>query len=291
MAKGKAIYNFRCYFCHGYSGNAKTLAASFLNPPPIAFTSMAVDELPRERMIRSVRLGVADTAMQSFSTLLSNSDIAAVVDFVRVTFIEQKQKNTRYHTVENGWSNHENYKLAFPFALGEIALDTEWSALNLSQQMGKRLFMQSCVSCHDRGKTLDRDEPIWLNYSISFPRNGITPQILYEQDALSQASPLAKKSPVLMQLSKTERQGEKLFRQNCAFCHGHDGTGKNWIARFIEPRPRDFTKAVELSKKPDDELLAIIRNGVVGTAMPAWKTVLSNSEINSIVAYLRKAFF
>ena len=23
---GRAVYNFRCYFCHGYSGNARTLA-------------------------------------------------------------------------------------------------------------------------------------------------------------------------------------------------------------------------------------------------------------------------
>ena len=30
---GRAIYNFRCYFCHGYSGDAQTLAARYLSPP------------------------------------------------------------------------------------------------------------------------------------------------------------------------------------------------------------------------------------------------------------------
>ncbi len=37
--RGRAIYNFRCYFCHGYSGDAKTLAATYLNPKPRDFTA------------------------------------------------------------------------------------------------------------------------------------------------------------------------------------------------------------------------------------------------------------
>lgn len=242
-------------------------------------------------MIRSVRLGVNNTAMQGFASILSRSDIIAVVDFVRASFIEKKEKNTHYHTVENGWSNHEKYKLAYPFALGEIALDAPWNVLNEQQRVGKQLFMQSCVSCHDRGKTLKMSEPIWVNRPLSYPRNGITPQVLHAQDALSGATPRAYKSPVLKNLSKIEKQGEILFRQNCTFCHGWDGTGRNWIAQFLEPRPKNLDNAVELAKKPDDELIDIIRNGVSGSAMPAWKTVLTNDEIHSIVLYLRKAFF
>ncbi len=36
----RAIYNFRCYFCHGYSGDAKTLASTYLKPQPRDFTSI-----------------------------------------------------------------------------------------------------------------------------------------------------------------------------------------------------------------------------------------------------------
>jgi len=35
---GRKVYNFRCYFCHGYSGDARTVAASQLLPPPRDFT-------------------------------------------------------------------------------------------------------------------------------------------------------------------------------------------------------------------------------------------------------------
>jgi cytochrome c oxidase cbb3-type subunit III len=53
--RGRAIYNYRCYFCHGYSGDAKTLAASYLEPRPRDFRAASLEQLPRERIARAVR--------------------------------------------------------------------------------------------------------------------------------------------------------------------------------------------------------------------------------------------
>ena len=41
--RGRAVYNYRCYFCHGYSGDARTLAATYLNPRPRDFTRGGLD--------------------------------------------------------------------------------------------------------------------------------------------------------------------------------------------------------------------------------------------------------
>ncbi|HEY5641885.1 MAG TPA: hypothetical protein VIS31_03340, partial [Woeseiaceae bacterium] len=38
---GEAIYRFYCYQCHGYAGDAQTLASASLSPPPRDFTSVA----------------------------------------------------------------------------------------------------------------------------------------------------------------------------------------------------------------------------------------------------------
>src|SRR4030067_3308608 len=54
---GRRIYNFRCYYCHGYSGNARTLAATLLDPQPLDFTGASPDSLGRERMMQSIRTG------------------------------------------------------------------------------------------------------------------------------------------------------------------------------------------------------------------------------------------
>ena len=149
---GRKIYNFRCYYCHGYSGDAKTLAATFLNPPPRNFKDSLPADLPRERMIASITHGRAGTAMAAFTNVLSASETSTVTDFIIEEFTRAKAQNTYYHTQENGWRDHERYKIAFPFATGVIALDAAIGTLTAEQKQGKQLFMNACISCHDRAK-------------------------------------------------------------------------------------------------------------------------------------------
>jgi len=155
--RGRDIYNFHCYYCHGYSGDAKTLASSYLSPSPRDFTSLTPEKLGREKMIEEVRDGIRDTAMASFRNTLSMDEIAVVVDFIRDEFMLKKARNTWYHTPENGWANHERYSAAFPFARGEIPLDTPEDKLTPEQKSGKRLFMKTCISCHDSSNVSDKD--------------------------------------------------------------------------------------------------------------------------------------
>lgn len=123
-ALGRRIYNFRCYFCHGYSGDAQTLASTYLSPPPRNFVATRVDQLSTAQMLSAVTKGRAGTAMQGFESLLTATEIAAVVDFVRQEFILAKASNTRYHTAENGWPEHQRYAAAFAFATGSLMIDT-----------------------------------------------------------------------------------------------------------------------------------------------------------------------
>ena len=108
--------------------------------------------------------------MKAFANTLSPKEIELVVDFVRKEFMEARAVNTRYHTIENGWPNHDQYAPAFPFALGEIAIDTKEEDLSPEQLTGKRIFMQSCVTCHDRGRVND-EGVIWDTKAVSYPRN------------------------------------------------------------------------------------------------------------------------
>src|SRR5690349_21233701 len=134
LEAGRKVYNFRCYFCHGYSGDAKTLAASYLSPRPRDFTQATFAALPRDAMIAAVRGGKPGTAMKGFAGIIDEADMAAVTDFVRHEFMQNKAENTRYHTVENGWPDHERHRAAFPFARGDIAIDTPWEQLTDEQQ-------------------------------------------------------------------------------------------------------------------------------------------------------------
>lgn len=293
---GRKIYNFRCYFCHGYSGDAKTLATTYLNPRPRDFTQDTVASITREQMLSAVRDGKPGTAMKGFKGIIDDREIELVVDFVREEFIRNRAVNTRYHTAANGWPEHERNKLAFPFATGAIALDTPWDALNEEQRKGKRLFLSTCISCHDHARTEDPG-PAWGGRPLSYPRNHFDPGDFSapppsKVDAIASASPYALHDviPSIPGLSTSEKKGEALFQANCSFCHGATGTGRNWIGSFMEPHPRDLTDPKFMSGMTRERLAHAIREGLPNTSMPAWKSVLDDGEVKALIDYISRAF-
>ena len=287
---GRKIYNFRCYYCHGYSGDAKTLAATYLSPAPRDFTSPAARLLDRKRLIASIRNGRPGTAMAGFEKILKPAEIELVADFVQKEFITNRATNTRYHTRENGWPEHERYAAAFPFARGEITLDTPVEKLTAEQKSGRRLYLTSCVSCHDRAK-VNNEGPVWEGRPLSYPRNQYSHQTPPKVDAIASASPYAlhDRPPKIAELTKEEKHGEKIYQANCAFCHAADGTGRNWIGSFLEPHPRDLTGPA-MDTMTRSRLRNVIRDGLTGTSMPAWKSVLSENEIQALMDYISRAF-
>lgn len=229
--------------------------------------------------------------MQSFSNTLSLPEIEAVVDFVRKEFMQDQKPNTRYHIAENGWPNHERYRDAFPFALGEIPLDMQDEMLSEQQRVGKQLFMNACITCHDRAK-VSREGTLWEPRAVSYPRNQYK-HITNGPDSVSGATPYAKHDvkPELSNLTPQQRVGERLFQDNCAFCHAADGTGKNWIGSFLDPHPRNLTDPKAMSNMTKKRLKTVIEHGLPGTTMSAWKKVLNSEQINSIIAYIDRAFY
>ena len=231
--------------------------------------------------------------MKSFHGILRESEIDAVAGFVLHEFVRDKAHNTAYHTPANGWPGHERFAVAFPFARGKIALDTPVETLDAAQRDGRRLFLSACVSCHDRARVVD-EGPAWSARPVSFPRMGFepgqpnTPPV----DAVSSASVYAKHEvvPRVAGLNAQQRRGEALFQANCAFCHGGDGTGKNWIGQFMEPKARDITQYT-LQSMPPARLKQTIRDGLPGTSMPAWAQVLKPAEIDALADWITRVLY
>lgn len=281
---GREVYNQRCYFCHGYSGDAKTLAASVLKPAPRDFTSGS--ELTPQAIADAVAQGRPGTAMQAFRSLLSEAQTAAVAAFVVNEFVRNKARNTAYHTASNGWPEHERFDATFPFVNGALAIDAPEHSLSAEQLRGRALYLSACVSCHDRARVND-EGPAWSWRPLSYPRSnsGAEAQLLLSPGELAPQ----RAAPRLPGLSARERRGQRLFQANCAFCHGPGGTGKNWIGQFLEPKARDLTRftAQDLTEA---RLRRTIRDGLRGTSMPAWRNVLNPAEIDAVSAYVTRAF-
>lgn len=299
FAQGKALYNYYCYQCHGYAGDARTLAATYLEPKPRDFTSDTAKILNRQAMLDAVTTGRTGTAMVSFARVLTDRQIELVVDFIRVEFMSAARADGRYHTAANGWPNHQRYAPAFPFATGELPLDTPWETLSADARSGKRLFLSTCITCHDRAH-VQKKGPIWNIRAVSYPRQYYNYSYAGEHEKEHEkehddeeeefhAYELHEQSLVITNLSAGEKRGEAVFLQNCAFCHAPDGSGRNWIGSFLEPNPAKLSES-GIASMSSQQLRHVIEQGLSGTSMPAWRQVLEPQQIEDLVVYLQRVF-
>lgn len=92
--------------------------------------------------------------------------------------------------------------------------------------------------------------------------------------------------------------GETLYARECAICHGIEGKGDGPAARYLAPRPRDFTlglfkfRTTATGELPTDEdLFRTVSDGVPGTAMPSFGRGgrrLSEAQIRSLVSRVKE---
>ncbi len=89
-------------------------------------------------------------------------------------------------------------------------------------------------------------------------------------------------------------KGKKVYFKRCVWCHGVEGGGDGPSADRLFTRPRNFiqgtfkiriTDSGELPMEAD--LIKTVKNGLQGSAMPAWGEFLSNDEIVAVVNFVK----
>jgi mono/diheme cytochrome c family protein len=81
--------------------------------------------------------------------------------------------------------------------------------------------------------------------------------------------------------------GKAIFDTRCSPCHGMDGGGDGPASAAITPKPRNFREPEFWSGRTDTQLHAVVKQGRPGTLMPPFEGVLSDPEMDAVVAYLR----
>ena len=83
-------------------------------------------------------------------------------------------------------------------------------------------------------------------------------------------------------------KGKEKYDQLCATCHGATGVGDGVAAASLDPKPKNLCE----TKKTDAEIKTTIAKGgsAVGLAatMPAWGGILSDAEIDNVIAHIKK---
>ena len=113
--------------------------------------------------------------------------------------------------------------------------------------------------------------------------------------ALARAHPAAQPAAAPAPPEATNVQhGKAVYDLRCVECHGATGQGDGPSAAYLMPRPRDFTagkykiRSTETGSVPtDDDLIATVRRGIYGSAMPGWDRILPDGDIADVVQYVK----
>ncbi|MGH7637283.1 MAG: c-type cytochrome [Gemmatimonadaceae bacterium] len=112
--------------------------------------------------------------------------------------------------------------------------------------------------------------------------------------ALGLVTLLSSAGPLQATYAQAAPRGKAVYDKWCAECHGVNGAGDGSAATYMLPRPRDFTKAVYQIRTTgsgelptDADIRHVIDEGMPGTAMPGWATLLNREQRDDLVAYLK----
>jgi len=91
------------------------------------------------------------------------------------------------------------------------------------------------------------------------------------------------------------KNGQRVYVQNCMFCHGDNMDGHGMYAHALNPKPTNFQDATTIAMLTETFLFWRIAKGGPGlpeqagyweTAMPAWEKFLTEEEIWDVILYL-----
>ena len=98
--------------------------------------------------------------------------------------------------------------------------------------------------------------------------------------------------PKPLDQTRVER-GREVYQRFCISCHGENGDGRGYSAQWLDPRPRDFTRAVFKCRSTpsgtlpvDADLMRTLREGLYHTNMPSWAG-LGDRNMRNVIEYIK----
>jgi len=102
-------------------------------------------------------------------------------------------------------------------------------------------------------------------------------------ESLSASTVLTARSSSVPEVAAAD--GEELYRNYCAVCHGAEGRGDGPAASSLDPPPPDLTDAERMQELTDERLLEVLSNG--SGVMTGFGSMLTPEELEAVAAYVR----
>lgn len=287
VARGRQLFvEKNCYGCHKIEGIANGTLGPELSD---VGQRWKVDYIWES--IVDPRANLKTSFMPKFN--LTDDEVKALVVFLKsrrgVNFAETSLDRYRRSLVEVAPTPPGGTAPAGAEAIPDVA-------------RGERLIGdRACLACHKLGdrdggiapdlsfEGLIRDEA-WLMEHFRNPRSRMPDSIM---PSFAFPDPdFAAISKYLVSLTKppSYATAAEIYTNTCARCHGANGDGRGPIAIYLDPAPRDFTKASFMTSRPVDRFVDAIKNGVPGTSMPKLSAAYSDAQIRDVLAYIDATF-
>lgn len=177
-------------------------------------------------------------------------------------------------------------------------------------QAGASIYAEGCASCHGMEGRGDGAQAAQLTIPVSALSAPETARqaTLAEWYAVVSQGKLEHLMPPFPNLTDRQKwdvvayaytlsvpaealtQGQALYAQNCAACHGENGHGDGPQAAALASLPADLTSQAHMTSQSDADLYATISNGLA-PAMPAYADQLSDEERWALAAFVRTFSF
>lgn len=83
---------------------------------------------------------------------------------------------------------------------------------------------------------------------------------------------------------------EKIYKKQCATCHGNKGDGKGRAAASFSSTPTDFTSPQSRTSLTAERIKAAIRDGVAGTSMVAYGRRFDDAALAGLTDFIQATF-
>ena len=285
VSKGRALFfKTGCFGCHRIEG----LSSGTIGPD--------LSEVGKERKSDYLWGHIVDPRAYTSTSVMPQFKLTDDEREALVIFLKSRQG------VNFGQSDVAAFHLQTttekPVPESAAAVESKLSAGLSSAARGEQLVEgYACLSCHKLGdhdggispdlssEGLVRDQA-WLVDHFRVPRSRV-PDSNMPAFGLPDADYEDMTAYLLTRTSASAVKGAaETYKTLCARCHGEKGDGKGENAIYLDPAPRDLTRAEFMVSKPQARFVASIKDGVPGTSMPPWGKVLSDEQINGVLGYV-----